>query len=246
MTFLGPDRDRIVVDPLERMVMATSDEAVADLSAWAALAVLDGPSGLSTSWFHDIRPDATSRDSALYDPGDLDGKPSDAVLWNWMSAAATDGDSPLGGVGSVLTVGPFDLPRGARPEVVVAWFLGDTETEIREALRAARLAWTEWSVPAEQLAGSTVEFLPTAPNPIVTEAWVRFRLPVAGPVRLRVLDARGREVRQLLSGALGAGVHRVRWVGVDGRGQRVSRGVYRLLLETPVGDRSQPVVWWGN
>jgi hypothetical protein len=246
MSYLGEGQDEILVDPAERLVMARTTNPDPRLSSWAGAAVIEGPPGFSSAWLWDIKPAGASRDSALYDAGNLTGKPSDAAMWAWLEGAPDGGNSPIDDVGSVFGVGPFSIARGEKKRFVVAWLLGESEEELRSALHEARLAWTELRVPSDAVLPTRPEFLPTVPNPIADEGLIRFRVPVGTHARLRVVDLRGRTVRELLSGPMAAGVHRVRWVGVDARGVRVARGVYHLVLQTDIGDLSQPVVWWGH
>jgi hypothetical protein len=62
---------------------------------------------------------------------------------------------------------------------------------------------------------------------------LRLRTPRAGPVRLRVLDVRGRVVATLVDGTMAAGEHSLDWTDHDGRGARAGPGVYIVLAETP-------------
>lgn len=56
---------------------------------------------------------------------------------------------------------------------------------------------------------------------------LRCDLPQRGPLQIRVYDAAGRLVRDLLSsGATGPGSLRLVWDGRDNRGQAVASGVY--------------------
>jgi hypothetical protein len=64
------------------------------------------------------------------------------------------------------------------------------------------------------------------PNPFNPVTTIRFDLPSAGTVRLRIFDALGREVLALLDQEMPAGQHEVPF---DGR--RVSSGVYYYRLE---------------
>lgn len=85
--------------------------------------------------------------------------------------------------------------------------------------------------------------LPTAvalsrpePNPAASLATLRLSLPRGANVRVRVLDAQGRVVRALASGAFAAGVHVLAWDGLDGGGRETPAGVYFVSAET--GDRT--------
>jgi hypothetical protein len=79
------------------------------------------------------------------------------------------------------------------------------------------------------------------PNPFNPSTRITFDLPAprsaAGdvPVRLDVLDLRGRLVRRLLVQSLPAGRHGVLWDGRDDGGREVSSGVYWARLQ--VADR---------
>jgi len=72
---------------------------------------------------------------------------------------------------------------------------------------------------------------PAQPNPVVRETEFRFALPRAGPVKLKLFDAQGRQVRELANGWLPAGEHSARWDGRDGAGRRVPSGLYICRLE---------------
>ncbi|HMB69667.1 MAG TPA: FG-GAP-like repeat-containing protein [bacterium] len=78
----------------------------------------------------------------------------------------------------------------------------------------------------EPTAASAISILGAAPNPFRTGTTLRFALPVAGPVTVRVFDAAGRRVRTLADGARGRGEHAVTWNGRDDRGRPVASGVY--------------------
>jgi photosystem II stability/assembly factor-like uncharacterized protein len=67
-----------------------------------------------------------------------------------------------------------------------------------------------------------------APNPVRAWASIHFELPHAAIVDIRVLDASGRLVADLVRGFYGAGGHDVSW---DARG--VPSGIYFVRMETP-------------
>lgn len=69
-----------------------------------------------------------------------------------------------------------------------------------------------------------------APNPVGPSTTIRFSLREAGEVRLSILDAAGRVVRELAGGQLAAGAHTVEWNGSDSGGDRVACGVYFYRL----------------
>lgn len=85
------------------------------------------------------------------------------------------------------------------------------------------------SVPAVQPAA--VSLLPNRPNPFNPSTTIDFAVPVTGPVRLQVFDLRGRLVRTLVAGTLGAGSHRITWDGRDAEGRELPSAVYVSRLQ---------------
>jgi len=68
------------------------------------------------------------------------------------------------------------------------------------------------------------------PNPFLTSTTISYALDQAGPVRLTVYDALGREVRTLVDGQQAVGWHAVVWDGRDAEGQAVASGMYFYRL----------------
>jgi len=60
---------------------------------------------------------------------------------------------------------------------------------------------------------------------------IRFELPVAGQMRLVVLDLQGRTVCEVASGHRSAGLHSLPWDGTDSRGGPVPSGCYFTRLQ---------------
>jgi len=86
-------------------------------------------------------------------------------------------------------------------------------------------------LPGSSTIGDGAAWLaPAAPNPTGTKAAMRFGVPRSANVSLRVFDASGRAVRELVGGYLPAGRYSASWDLNDGSGHRVSRGVYFLRL----------------
>ena len=70
------------------------------------------------------------------------------------------------------------------------------------------------------------------PNPFNPSTTIRFELAARGPVRVRVFDAQGRLIRDLVHGEYPAGRHEVIWDGRDDQGGGLSSGVYFLRYDT--------------
>ena len=73
------------------------------------------------------------------------------------------------------------------------------------------------------------------PNPFNPQTVVRFVVDTAGPVSLRIYDARGLLVRSLVNEELPAGERVVVWRGDDDDGRRLASGLYIARLETRDG-----------
>ncbi|MBM3957184.1 MAG: M28 family peptidase, partial [Gemmatimonadetes bacterium] len=70
------------------------------------------------------------------------------------------------------------------------------------------------------------------PNPCSGEARIRFALPRAGTLALRIHDVTGRRLRTLAAGLWGEGTHELSWDGRDDTGRRLGGGAYFISLET--------------
>jgi len=90
------------------------------------------------------------------------------------------------------------------------------------------------SVSAEELAAGPAGFALRAcgPNPFVNATVIRYELPRATDVALRVYDASGRLVRVIEEARRQAGNHARTWDGRDEAGRRVAPGVYFYRLDT--------------
>jgi agmatine deiminase len=69
------------------------------------------------------------------------------------------------------------------------------------------------------------------PNPFNPSTTIRFQLPERSRVTLSIYDVSGREVRRLIEGEQGAGIHTVAWQGLDREGREVGSGVYFYSLK---------------
>ncbi|MGA9115669.1 MAG: FlgD immunoglobulin-like domain containing protein, partial [Bacteroidota bacterium] len=73
------------------------------------------------------------------------------------------------------------------------------------------------------------------PNPFNPRTMIRFGLPAAADVMLRVYDILGREVAVLAEGFRDAGSYSVEWNGRTGEGVEAGSGVYFVRLEASGG-----------
>jgi Glucose / Sorbosone dehydrogenase/FlgD Ig-like domain len=80
------------------------------------------------------------------------------------------------------------------------------------------------------------------PVPFRTELQLAFRLPLGGPVRIDVFDARGRRVRRLVEGRYDRGRYPLRWDGRDDGGRDLGSGLYFVRLRITDRERTVRVV----
>jgi flagellar hook assembly protein FlgD len=71
-----------------------------------------------------------------------------------------------------------------------------------------------------------LDLAPVAPNPVRTEARIRYRLTSGSKVRVTILDTRGHVVATLEDGYRTPGEHVARWAGVTANGTPAPPGVY--------------------
>lgn len=93
------------------------------------------------------------------------------------------------------------------------------------------------AVLADLASPAAFQLLPNYPNPFNPQTTLRYQLPEAGQVRVKVYNALGQAVRTLVHGPQLAGVQQVVWNGRDEQGQEMAGGVYHYRLEA--GDRVQ-------
>jgi hypothetical protein len=145
-----------------------------------------------------------------------------AGVTTFLNRRVRDDESPLFRYG----VGPYF----ARPAADVAW------TQAADQVLAFRVVGkpVETLGPTPPPAPVSAAFaLSAAPNPapgLVRVAWSG----AVGPVRLEVIDARGRRVSESAGGAAGTWT----WAGTDRDGQAVASGIYFLRARDSAGQLS--------
>lgn len=91
-------------------------------------------------------------------------------------------------------------------------------------------------------AGTRLQLAPPIPNPSTGATRLRAHLPVAGRVRLEIVDVSGRQVRLLADDPHGPGHVEWSWDGRDTSGVQVAAGVYFARLHTPTGVEARRLV----
>jgi hypothetical protein len=70
------------------------------------------------------------------------------------------------------------------------------------------------------------------PNPFNPNTTIEFSVPKPGPVRVGIVDVRGRHVATLVNQTMSSGVYRVRWAGQTTDGANVASGVYYAQIQS--------------
>jgi hypothetical protein len=89
---------------------------------------------------------------------------------------------------------------------------------------------------------SVLRLAPGRPNPARDHLSIRYEIPREGRVSLRVFNAAGILVREIEAGTLTPNRYESRWNLDDGRGERVSPGIYLIALEMDGRKFSRKVV----
>jgi len=84
------------------------------------------------------------------------------------------------------------------------------------------------------------------PSPSRGGMTLSFRLPESSPVRLDLIDVRGRLVATLVNGTLSAGPHQATWNGRDAAGGPAASGIYFARLFDGRSARVQRLVRLGD
>jgi hypothetical protein len=80
------------------------------------------------------------------------------------------------------------------------------------------------------------------PNPVTSHLVLDFQTPYAARVSLRVYDAVGRLVNNLLDGVVDNGSHNLKWNLTDANNRHIAGGIYFLVLETIDGRVTQKII----
>jgi len=85
----------------------------------------------------------------------------------------------------------------------------------------------------EEIVSARFTLLPCAPNPFNPSTTIRFGLPQADNVNLRIYDASSRVIRTLIDNRVyEAGQHEIHWDGRSNQGRVVAAGIYFCQLQS--------------
>jgi len=91
--------------------------------------------------------------------------------------------------------------------------------------------------PEPSVLPKQIELYSNYPNPFNPSTNIRFSLPTAGVVRVKIFDQTGREVKILVDRVLSPGFHNFQWDGTNQAGNPVSSGVYFYQVKSTAGEK---------
>jgi hypothetical protein len=198
-------------------------------------------------------------DTVSLDPPYLDGAPGDVIAAgdSLMLSGSEPQHSPSGleainGGIAVYTyrsapqyaaASRYESPQGYKVVYLAFGYegiRGTTEYTHGPVLMRRILEWfdVETTVADDPAAGGRPRGYALSqnyPNPFNAETSIEYTLPqgiARRGVTLRIYNLLGQEVRTLVDGSPGPGVHRVRWDGRDRYGRQAATGVYFYRLES--------------
>jgi hypothetical protein len=116
-----------------------------------------------------------------------------------------------------------------------AVFLDDLGA-VRDRFTIEKQATVSADDPGDRGTAATPTLRVAGANPFRGTTRLAIDLPRAGDAELRVVDAAGRRVRRLSSGARSAGRHDIAWDGNDESGRRAPAGLFFAILDA-AGER---------
>jgi hypothetical protein len=149
--------------------------------------------------------------------------------WNLLEDAAVTDFTPSD---SIFTGRPSLLLHGNRVYVSYdAVPLPEDLSKIEGYVSVYEITQNSSGVRRREESPGDFRLEPNYPNPFNPSTTIRFDLPKSAFVRLSVCNLMGQEIAVLVNEKRPAGVHEVRWEGLDARQAPVPSGVYLYRLE---------------
>ncbi len=112
----------------------------------------------------------------------------------------------------------------------------EVEGRIQDVASVAVATNTSTHVPTQFV------LYPNFPNPFNPVTTFLFELPQSENIQLAIFNSRGQLVRMLIDGPQAAGLHSVRWDGLNSQGKSVASGVYHYQLKTASFSQTKKMV----
>lgn len=167
---------------------------------------------------------------------------TDTEKWQSISGGVGLNQAGPADISFVVAAGPFDIAGRATIEVGFALLAGESLADLQANAEAAQQFWNELfatkvTEKSEISLPQTFALQQNYPNPFRSEintesktagagTVIGFQLPKAEHVEVEIYDVLGRKIRTLLQDRRNAGVHAVRWDGLNELGEPAHNGIY--------------------
>jgi subtilisin family serine protease len=142
---------------------------------------------------------------------------------------------------ALVSVGPLHIAAGEQVHMSFLVGRGDSVEQFLDNIRAATGGGQVTSVQPDR-APTPLALAQNVPNPFNPMTTIGFVLPQSGEVELGIYDLAGRRVRTLVTGAMTAGAHSIRWDGRNDGGAAAPSGLYVYRLTTEQGTRARKML----
>ncbi len=159
-----------------------------------------------------------------------DGYEVDASYWNWMHNGSLEpvyASSTVDGPVTITAQNAVALNHGQSFSVYYALALGSNEQTMLSNISAAVQRYQNLIVSVDDIESSVNEFNlgQNSPNPFINSTTIRYQLPDAGFVSLKVYNVIGNEVAELVNSNQTKGSHTIDFTAND-----LTSGVYYYRL----------------
>jgi len=226
-------------------------------STWTRTMFSDGvhpcPAGqlaVAQQWYDFLMQDSTARlwfrDNVLPTvPAKLTPKVISTSRIDLSWNAATDNSGSVkykiyrGGAYYRTTAATTYADAGLNPATLYCYAISAVDSAGNESAKNAQACATTSTTGIANEAPGPLEYklFQNHPNPVRPETAIRFQLPAASQVVVKIYNTVGEEIRTLIDAPLAAGSHGARWDGTDDQGKPVANGIY--LYQLRAGNFSQ-------
>lgn len=179
----------------------------------------------------------------------VDGRDAASRLARDVRASSAEGQTYdlklTAPAGEPVTIAPVSLPSDASVQAVL--IQPDTGTRYNLRRGAATITPAAESTSWTLLVGTDayvrgmapervteISVAPPSPNPFRSQTTLRYVLPEAETVSVRVYDLLGRRIQTLIDQQQPSGAHQLQWDGTSGAGSPVASGMY--FMRVRIGD----------
>ena len=166
--------------------------------------------------------------TSLYSFEWYDGYYVDSDYYNWLSNGSIQpnyysntGDGPV----TITAQAPVNIDNGESFNVDYVLALGDNEAELIANMNEAETYYDLLVTSNKDLSSSEIRLMNT-PNPVVSSTEISYNLPVSGFVNLKVYDATGNTVAQLVNENQALGSHSISFDA-----SKLASGIYTYKLQ---------------